>query len=207
MGSMPKNEFTNKLFNPNYLLSQYINGNNDYAPIVTTKLANGNIVKRTIGETYDTYLKGSWEQYCRDAIAKQASSQLGVSLRPGAFRNNISLGNYLVDNGLGIDAIASLFYNGYGPSVAQQWKKDYLAKTASYDNQAASFMVSAGFYDKADEIIATASDSATESNKMLQTNIENSLAQISEYARVKQAENQFNQALANQVINQSRKGK
>lgn len=206
-GSMPKNEFTNKLFNPNYLLSQYINGNNDYAPVVTTTLANGNKVSRTIGETYDAYLKGSWEQYCRDAIGKQASSQLGISLRPGAFRNNIILGKYLVDNGLGIDTIASLFYNGYGPSVAQQWKKDYLTKTASYDNQAASFMVSAGFYDKADEIIATASDSASESNKKLYANIENSLAQINEYARIRQAENQVNQAIANQVINQSRKGK
>lgn len=206
-GSMPKNEFTSKLFNPNYLLSQYINGNNEYAPVVTTTLANGKKVKRTISEEYDTYLKGSWEQYCRDAIGKQASSQLGISLRPGAFRNNISLGKYLIDNGLGIDTIASLFYNGYGPSVAQQWKKDYLTKTASYDNQAASFMVSAGFYDKADEIIATASDSASESNKILYANIENSLAQISEYARIKQAENQFNQALANQVINQSKKGK
>lgn len=206
-GSMPKNSFIDKLLNSNYLLSQYINGNNDYAPVVTTTLANGNKVNRTIGETYDTYLKSSWEQYCRDAIAKQASSQLGISLRPGAFRDNISLGKYLVDNGLGIDDIANLFYNGYGPSVAQQWKKDYLAKTASYDNQAASFMVSAGFYDKADAIITTTSDYADESNKKLYANIENSLVQISEYARIKQAENQVNQAIANQVINQSRKGK
>lgn len=206
-GSMPKNEFTNKLFNPNYLLSQYINGNNDYAPVVTTTLANGDKINRTISETYDAYLKGSWEQYCRDAIGKQASSQLGISLKPGAFRDNVSLGKYLVDNGLDTSTIASLFYSGYGPSVAQQWKKDYLTKTASYDNQAASFMVSAGFYNKADAIITTASDYADESNKKLYANIENTLAQINEYARIRQAENQVSQAIANQVINQSRKGK
>lgn len=206
-GTMPKNNFTDKLLNSNYLLSQYINGNNDYAPVVTTTSANGNKVKRSIGEVYDTYLKSSWEQYCRDAIAKQAGNQLGLSTRPGGFRDNVSLGKFLVDNGVSTDNIAKLFYAGYGPSVAQQWKKDYLTKTASYDNQAATFMVSAGFYDKADGIVTTASDSADESNKKLHANIEKSLAEINEYARIKQAENQVNQAIANQVVNQSRKGK
>lgn len=206
-GTKPNNKFTDMLLNFNYLLSQYINGNNDYAPVVTTTLANGNKVKRTIGEVYDTYLKSSWEQYCRDAIAKQAGNQLGLSKIPSGFRDNVSLGKFLVDNGVSTDNIAKLFYAGYGPSVAQQWKKDYLTKTASYDNQAASFMVSAGFYDKADAIITTASDSADESNKKLHANIENSLAEINEYARIKQAEKQVNQAIANQVVNQSRKGK
>jgi len=206
-GSMPKNSFINKLLNSNYLLSQYINGNNDYAPVVTTTLANGNKVRRSIGEVYDTYLKSSWEQYCRDAIAKQAGNQLGLRTRPGDFRDNASLGKFLVDNGVSTDNIAKLFYAGYGPSVAQQWKKDYLTKTASFDNIAATFMVSAGFYDKADAIITTASDSADESNKKLHANIEKSLAEINEYARIKQAETKLNQAIANQVVNQSRKGK